>query len=74
MHDAHHLRISETSVVQGFPANLTNVDVGGACVFRNPISMHRVAVAISVARAPTLLHQHFLKPDTVFFNVLVYSE
>jgi len=53
---------------------LTNVDVGGCGVFRIMISTHRIAIAISAARASAPLRQHFLKLEAVFFDVLVYSE
>jgi hypothetical protein len=73
-HDAHRERIAETTAAQGFPANLTNAGVDGVGVSRIVLSAHCLVIAISVARALVPAHQHFLKRDTVFFNVLVYSE
>jgi hypothetical protein len=71
---ADQTRIQETSAAQPLPANLTNAGVGGASVFRIPFSAHRIVVAQRAAHARWFLRQHFLKRDTVFFNVLVYSE
>jgi hypothetical protein len=72
--DAHRMRIEETAAAQGFPANLTNADVGGVGVFRIVISTHCLVIADGTACALVPVHQHFLKQDPVFFDVLVYSE
>ena len=71
---AHHATIEEMAAAQGFPAILTNADVGGAGVSCIAISTHCIAIAGHAARALTSRRQHFLKWDAVFFDVLVYSE
>jgi len=53
---------------------LTIANVDGADVFHIPISAQCFVVAIDAARVATSVHQHFLKQDAVFFDVLVYSE
>src|SRR4051794_19577380 len=65
--------ISRASAAQAFPAILTIGDVefsGTICIASN--KSLRIAIE-RAARAPTSGRQHFLKRDTVFFNVLVYS-
>jgi hypothetical protein len=61
------------AAAQGFPAILTNGDVGGCCVSRIAISTHCIVIASHAARGVASLRQHFLKWDAVFFDVLVYS-
>jgi len=68
------MRIQERPAAQAFPAHLTNVDVGGVGVFRIRFSMRRVVAANHAEHARVSVRQHFFKRDTVFFNVLVYSE
>jgi hypothetical protein len=72
-HHAHLAMMQETAAAQGFPAILTNADADGCGVSRIAISTHCVVIAGCAARALTSLHQHFLKWDAVFFDVLVYS-
>jgi hypothetical protein len=72
--DAHQTRIEEIAAAQAFPANLTNADAGGVGIFRIAISTHWLVIAASAACALVMVHQHFLKQDAVFFDVLVYSE
>jgi len=66
-------KIQETTAVQGFPAILTNADIGRSGVSRIAISTHCIVIAGRAARALASLRQHFLKWDAVFFDVLVYS-
>jgi len=73
-HDAHHARVAESASAQGFPAILTIADVGRNGVFRIPVSKRRVAFANRAAQLRDFLRQHFLKWDTVFFVLLVYSK
>ena len=68
------MRIEETAAAQAFPASLTNADAGHVGVFRIVISTHCLVIADDAARARVPVHQHFLKQDPVFFDVLVYSE
>jgi hypothetical protein len=68
------MRIEESAAVSAFPAILTFTDAGHVDVFRIVISAHCFVVAISAACALVPVHQHFLKLDAVFFDVLVYSE
>jgi hypothetical protein len=70
---AFRVMIEEAAAAQGFPAILTNADVGGGGVSRFAGSTHCVVIAGQVARAPGSPRQHFLKWDAVFFDVLVYS-
>jgi hypothetical protein len=63
----------ETASVQGFPAILTNADVGGPGISRIAISTHCIGIEDNVACARMSRRQHFLKWDAVFFDVLVYS-
>jgi hypothetical protein len=72
-HRAHRTTIEEMAAAQGFPAILTNADVGAACVSRIAISTHCIVIAGRAACAVASLRQHFLKWDAVFFDVLVYS-
>ena len=73
-HDAHHVRVAESASALGFPAFLTITDVGRNGVFCIPFSKHRAVFANHAARLRDFLRQHFLKRDTVFFCLLVYSE
>jgi hypothetical protein len=73
LHLMRRAKIRETTAAQGFPAILTNADVGRSGVSRIAISTHCIVIAGRAARAPTPLRQHFLKWDAVFFDVLVYS-
>jgi hypothetical protein len=69
----HRAVIEETTVAQGFPVTLTNADAdkrGTSCI---AISTHCVVIEDNAAYALTSAHQHFLKWDAVFFDVLVYS-
>jgi len=61
------------AAAQGFPAILTNADVGGSCVSRIAISTHCIVITGHAACEGASLRQHFLKWDAVFFDVLVYS-
>jgi hypothetical protein len=65
--------IEEMPAAQGFPAILTNADLGRSGVSRIAISTHCIVITSHAARALTSLRQHFLKWDAVFFDVLVYS-
>jgi hypothetical protein len=74
--DVHRARcsmIQETAATQGFPAILTNADLGRSGVSRTAISTQCIVIAGYAARAVTSPRQHFLKWDAVFFDVLVYS-
>jgi hypothetical protein len=73
LHRAHRATIQEIAAAQGFPAILTNTDVGGPDVSRIAISTHCAVIAGHAARAVASLRQHFLKWDAVFFDLLVYS-
>jgi hypothetical protein len=73
LHRAIIAKIQETAAAQGFPAILTNADIGRSGVSRIAISTHCIVIADYVACALTSLRQHFLKWDAVFFDVLVYS-
>ena len=67
------MRIAEMPAVQAFPAILTNTSVRflrTTCIIVQKIGCLPSRRAL---RALPLLHQHFLKLDAVFFNVLVYS-
>lgn len=58
---------------KAFPATLTNADVGGRCV---SCIVARMTCRFERRRARCALpslRQHFLKRDTVFFGLLVYS-
>jgi hypothetical protein len=74
--DAHRARraaIEKTAAAQGFPVILTNANADRSAVSRIAISTHCIVIGDDAARALTSLHQHFLKWDAVFFDVLVYS-
>ena len=71
---AHISETQDTVAAQPLPEILTIVDVGFSRVIRIACSAHRCIVAKRAAVAPMSLRQHFLKRDTVFFNVLVYSD
>jgi hypothetical protein len=66
--------MQDVAGAQPFPAILTNVDVEFSRVICIALSMCRRVLTTRAADALTSLRQHFLKRDTVFFNVLVYSE
>ena len=70
---AHRTTTEEMAAAQGFPAILTNADVGRSGVSCIAISTQCIAIEDDAARALTSLRQHFLKWDAVFFDVLVYS-
>jgi len=53
---------------------LTIADVGRNGVFCNSFSQRRVVFANHAAQLRDFLRQHFLKWDTVFFVLLVYSK
>jgi len=72
--EASKMRIQESAAAQAFPAHLTNADVGGVGVFCIRFSARRVVAANHAEHARVSVHQHFLKLDAVFFDVLVYSE
>jgi len=73
-HDAYHVRVAESASVLGFRAILTITDVGRNGVFCIPFSKRRAVFANHAACLRDFLRQHFLKRDTVFFCLLVYSE
>jgi hypothetical protein len=64
----------ESTAAQVFPSILTFAGAGGARVFCFTLHAPRRVVHRSTARAVSNLRQLFLKPDTVFFDLLVYSE
>jgi hypothetical protein len=68
------MQFAKTSVAQVFSVILTIVDREFFDGFRGVAGLMRAVVARVVTRAPPWARQHFLKRDTVFFNVLVYSE
>jgi hypothetical protein len=73
---AHHqsgARIQETSVAQAFPSILTNADVGRCGTFCIDVRTGNGVAERGASRALSSRRQHFLKRDTVFLNVLVYS-
>jgi len=59
--------------VIGFAAILTNASVGFPRTICITARMRCRFAVEGPSRAPGSLRQHFLKPDTVFFYVLVYS-
>jgi hypothetical protein len=67
------MRIHEMPLMQGFPATLTNADVGGGCIFCIVARTRRRIARRRARRGGASLRQHFLKRDAVFFDVLVYS-
>src|ERR1051326_7141292 len=72
-HQPFHVRITKTSAAQAFSAILTIADTefpGTICIACNK---RRELADARPLRALTLSRQHFLKPDAVFFDVLVYS-
>jgi hypothetical protein len=62
------------AAAQPLLATLTNVDVEFSRVIRIASSTRLRFVAKHAVVVPKTLRQHFLKRDTVFFNVLVYSD
>ena len=64
----------KSAVAQAIPSILTSPNADEARVFRFVSRALRSLVDRGSARALGLLRQHFLKPDAVFFGVLVYSE
>jgi hypothetical protein len=73
-HCARDERVTKSTAAQAFPSILTFANAGGARVFRFASHVPHDVVERSAARALSLLRQHFLKRDAVFFDVLVYSE
>jgi hypothetical protein len=73
-HRVRDARVVKSTVAQAFPSILTFVNAGAARIFRFVAHVLRDVGDRSQARALSLLRQHFLKWDTVFFDVLVYSE
>jgi hypothetical protein len=67
------MQFHEMPLMQAFPALLTNADVDGDCTFRIVVRTQRRIFRRREWRAGASLRQHFLKRDTVFFDVLVYS-
>jgi hypothetical protein len=67
------MRVTNVSVAQGLSAILTIADVDGARIFDNACRSCVEVVLAKQAFAATRLRQHFLKRDTVFFEVLVYA-
>jgi hypothetical protein len=66
-------RITKTSAAQAFPAILIIV---GEVFSRAPCIVARMRCGVNDERMSRVLasaRQYFLKQDTVFFNVLVYS-
>jgi hypothetical protein len=59
---------------QSLPAILTIADVEFSRVIRIASSACQCIVARHAVVVPMSLHQHFLKRDAVFFDVLVYSD
>ena len=68
------MRIVKATVAQAIHAILTFVDADSARVFRATLRAPRPLVEESATRADASTRQRFLKGDTVFFDVLVYSE
>ena len=62
------------AAAQPLLATLTNVDVEFSRVIRIASSTRLRFVAKHAVVVPKTLRQHFLKRDTVFFILLVYSE
>jgi hypothetical protein len=71
--EASKASITKTSVAQVFPAISTNARIGFLRAVRiiAPMVLRVVDERASLAVFP--LRQHFLKPEAVFFDVLVYS-
>src|ERR1044072_880510 len=72
-HHSCNARITETSAAQAFPAILTIAGTESSGTIRIACNKRRPLVDARALRALTLSRQHFLKPDAVFFDVLVYS-
>src|SRR5438128_1364528 len=72
-HHPFHARITETSAAQAFPAILTIADIESSGTICIACNKRRQLADAQALRALTLSRQHFLKPDAVFFDVLVYS-
>jgi hypothetical protein len=70
---ARYERVKKTSAAQAFSAILTFADVEFSRTIRIVPNARCHVVVERVLRALTLARQHFLKPDAVFSNVLVYS-
>jgi hypothetical protein len=60
-------------VAQAFPATLTIGDVGFARLIRIVAQLARAVVEVRASRALIHARQHFVKQDSVFLDVLVYS-
>ena len=70
---SHHASNTQRPSAIGFAAILTNASAGNPRTIRIAASMHRGSAVRRAPRALSPARQHFLKPDTVFFDVLVYS-
>jgi hypothetical protein len=63
----------ESACGTGVSCNLDNRRRSIFACYSHRLEMRRDVVAKRALRAPALPRQHFLKRDTVFFDVLVYS-
>jgi hypothetical protein len=72
-HRSSTVRIKKTTVAQSLSAASMIGRCGFARIIRIGASMVCRVVDERAWSAPALARQHFLKRDTVFFNVLVYS-
>ena len=72
-HHSCNVRITKTSAAQAFPAILTIADTESSGTIRIASNKRGELAHARALRALTLSRQHFLKPDAVFFDVLVYS-
>ena len=70
---SQHARVTETPAAQGFPSILTNACAAFPRTTRIVARMRCGVGDQHASRAPACVRQHFLKPDTVFLSVLVYS-
>jgi hypothetical protein len=64
---------AKTPAAQALPATLTNIRVAFWRITRIVASMHRCVAGHRALRLLIHARQHFLKQDSVFFDVLVYS-
>jgi hypothetical protein len=65
--------IAETTAAQALSAILAIVRVGLSCAIRFLARVRCCVDDQGASRVRTSARQYFLKQDTVFFNVLVYS-
>jgi hypothetical protein len=70
---ARQTSIKESAAVQAFLAFLANADCENSRVSRVVLRLARALASRTALRALAFPRQHFLKRDTVFFRVLVYS-